>query len=101
MKATRIMLPENVIVTTRRGGGEILIAATNVLFGQFKDDQGKEQYGWTAALTMKVKDRRETQKAFKVRAGQSIRFEKLKIQILKIETSRNGMYVDVAIGLAE
>jgi hypothetical protein len=99
--ATRILLPENAIVTTRRGGGEILMAATNILFGKFKDDQEKEQYGWTAALTLKVKDRKETQKAFKIRAGQSVRFETIQIRILKIDTCRNGLFVKAEITAAE
>ncbi|OGO10482.1 MAG: hypothetical protein A3K46_02715 [Chloroflexi bacterium RBG_13_60_9] len=95
------MLPESGIITTRRGGGEILIAATNILFGRIKDDKGNEQRGWTAALTMRVKNRRESQKAFKVNVGQTVRYEKIIVQILDIDRCRNGMYVDAVIRSAE
>lgn len=97
----RIILPENVIVTIKSGGGKILLAATNIIFGKIKDENGKEQRGWTAMLTMKGKDKRETQKAFKINAGTKIQFEKIALQILDIDRGRNGMYVDAAIESAD
>ena len=97
MKTKRVILPEHVIVTLKYGGGKMLITATKVLIGKYKDDQGKEQRGWTAVLSMRVKDQQEPQKSFPVSIGQSVQYKKVTIHILDIERSRNGMYVDAVL----
>jgi hypothetical protein len=81
--------------------GVLKLSATNIGFGKYKDDQGKEQHGWTAALSMMIGDDRETIKAFKAHAGKSVRFGKFAVNVLRIDSSRFGMVVLAEVTPAE
>jgi hypothetical protein len=78
-----------------------MLAATNIVFGKYKNDQGKEQRGWTAALSMMIGEDREKMKAFKVHAGKSVRFDKFTVKVLQIDRSRGGMVVLAMIAAVE
>jgi hypothetical protein len=75
--------------------------ATNIVFRKYKDGQGKECNGWTAALSMRIGEDRETMKAFKVHAGKSVQLGKFTVNILRIDRSRSGMVVLAEAGTSE
>jgi len=93
MKNVTVILPNKVPMTCSGELGIVKLAATNIMFGKFKDDQGKEQRGWTAALSMMIGDDRNSMKVFKVHAGKSVRFDKFAVNVQRIESSRFGMVV--------
>lgn len=97
MEAVRVIIPERIIVNYPSKYGELKLAATNIVFGKYIDDQGKEKRGWTAALSMMLGDNPETGKAFKVNAGKSIRFDQFTVDVLRIDRSRMGMFVFATI----
>ncbi|MBN2085771.1 MAG: hypothetical protein JW748_11165 [Anaerolineales bacterium] len=101
MKAIPIILPNGVPITFPSELGVLKLAATNIVFGRFKDNQGKEQRGWTAALSMMIGNERESMKAFKVHAGKSVQFDKFAVNVLRIDSSRFGMVVMAEVGSAE
>ncbi len=101
MKIIPVILPNGVPMTCPSELGVLKLAATNVMFGKFKDDQGKEQRGWTAALSMMIGEDRETMKAFKVFTGKSVQFGKFAVNVLRIESSRFGMVVLAEVALPE
>jgi hypothetical protein len=101
MKTIPIILPNGVPMTCPSELGILQLAATNITFGKFKDDQGKEQRGWTAALSMMIGDDRKSMKAFKVHGGKSVRFEKFAVNVQRIESSRFGMVVLAEISVGE
>jgi hypothetical protein len=93
MESGPIILPYGVPMMYKSQHGTLMLAATNIVFGKFPDDLGKEQRGWTAALSMMIGNDRETIKAFKVHAGKSIQFDKFTVNVQRIESSRFGMVV--------
>jgi co-chaperonin GroES (HSP10) len=101
MKTIPIILPNGVPMTLPSELGVLRLAATNVMFGKFKDDQGKEQRGWTAALSMMIGEDRGTMKAFKIHAGKSVRFGKFAVNVQRIDSSRFGMVVLADVTAAE
>jgi len=101
MKTIPVILPNGVPMTFPSELRVLKIAATNIMFEKFIDDQGKEQRGWTAALSMMIGDDRETIKAFKAHAGKSVRFGKFAVNVLRIDSSRFGMVVLAEVTPAE
>jgi co-chaperonin GroES (HSP10) len=93
MESGPIILPDGVPMVYTSPLGKLKLAATNIVFGKFPDDLGKEQHGWTAALSMMIGDDRETIKAFKVHVGKSVQYDKFTVNVQRIESSRFGMVV--------
>jgi co-chaperonin GroES (HSP10) len=101
MKNITVILPNRVTITCPTGDKVLMLAASNIKFGKSKDDQGKEQHGWTAALSMMIGDDRNSLKAFKVHSGKSVRFDKFAVNVQRIESSRFGMVVLAEISAGE
>jgi hypothetical protein len=101
MKTNAVMLPNTVPITYPSKEGILRLAATNIVFGKYKDDQGKECSGWTAALSMMIGEDRETYKAFKVYAGKSVQFDQFAVNVLRIVSSPFGMLVQAEVASAE
>jgi hypothetical protein len=101
MKTTTVILPDRVPITCPRKDVILKLAATNIVFGKYKDDQGKEHSGWTAALSMMLGEHRETYKAFKVHAGKSVQFGRFDVNVHLIESSPFGMLVKAEVASAE
>ena len=101
MKTIPIILPNGVPMTFPSELGVLKLAATNIVFGKFKDDLENEQRGWTAALSMMIGDDRETMKAFKVHPGKSVRIDKFAVNVRRIDSSRFGMVVLAEVSPAE
>jgi hypothetical protein len=101
MKTIPVILPNGVPMACPSELGVLKLAATNVVFGKFKDDLGNEQRGWTAALSMMIGDDRETMKAFKIHTGKSVQFNKFTVNVRRIDSSRFGMVVMAEVGSAE
>jgi hypothetical protein len=78
-----------------------MLAATNIVFGKYKNDQGEEQRGWTAALSMMIGKDPEKTKAFKVHPGKSVQFDKFTVKVLQIDRSRGGMVVLASVAAVE
>ncbi len=101
MNSFPVPLPNGIPVTCPGRNGVMTLAATNIVFGRFTDDQGKEQRGWTAALSMMIGENREKTKAFKVHAGKSVQFDKYTVKVLRIDRSRGGMVVLASVAAEE
>jgi hypothetical protein len=101
MKTVPVILPNRVPITCPSPQGELKLAATNIVFGKYKDDQGKEHSGWTAALSMMVGEDRETYKAVKVFAGKSVLYGKFAVDVQRFDSSRLGMVVLAEVALPE
>jgi hypothetical protein len=101
MKTDAVMLPNKVPITYPTKKGMLRLATTNIVFGKYKDDQGKECNGWTAALSMMIGEDRETYKAFKVYAGKSVQFGQFAVHVLRIVSSPFGMLVQAEVASAE
>jgi hypothetical protein len=99
MEAGPVILPNGIPMMYPSRLGVLKLAATNVVFSAYKDDQGKEQRGWTAALSMMMGEKRETLKAFKIYAGKSVQFDKFTVKVTRIESSRFGMVVMAEVGM--
>ena len=96
-----VILPDGVPMMFPNPDGLLRLAATNIIFGKYKDDEGKEQRGWTSVLSMMVGDDRKTMKAFKVHSGKSVRFDKFTVNVQRIDSSRFGMVVLAEISTGE
>jgi hypothetical protein len=101
MKTIQVILPNGVPMLFPSELGLLKLAATNLVFGKFKDDLGNEQSGWTAALSIMIGDDRESMKAFKIYTGKSVRFNKFTVNVRRIDSSRFGMVVLAEVGSAE
>lgn len=101
MKNITVILPNGVPMTCPSELGILKLAATKITFGKFKDDQGKEQCGWTAAISLMIGEDRKSVKAFKVHAGTSVRFDKFAVNVQRIDSSRFGMVVLAEISAGE
>ena len=101
MNSFSVLLPNGIPVTCPSVQGVLLLAATNIRFGKYKDDQGEEKRGWTAALSMMVGGDHEKKKAFKVHAGKSVQFDKFIVKVLRIDKSRAGMVVLASVSGGE
>jgi hypothetical protein len=93
MTSQSVILPKEFPMIYSSPQGILKLAASNIVFGSYKDDQGKELRGWTAALSMMLGDDRKTFKAFKVYIGKSIQFDTFTIHIQRIESSQFGMII--------
>jgi hypothetical protein len=101
MKAVPVLLPNGVPITCPCQQGNLKLGVTNIAFGKYQDDQGKEQIGWMAALSMVMEDDRETKKAFKVYPGKLVSFGEFHVTVQRIESGRGGMRVLVEIASAD
>jgi hypothetical protein len=101
VKTIPVILPNGLPMTFPSELGVLKLAATNIVFGKFKDELGNEQRGWTAALSMMIGDDRGSMKAFKIHAGKSVRFHKYTVNVRQIESSRFGMVVMAEVGSSE
>ncbi|MBN2085071.1 MAG: hypothetical protein JW748_07575 [Anaerolineales bacterium] len=101
MKTTTVILPDRVPITCPGKAGILRLAATKIVFGKYKDDQGKEHSGWTAALSMMLGEDRQTYKAFKVHGGKSVQFGRFNVNVHRIESSPFGMLVKAEVASAE
>ncbi len=101
MKTVPIILPNGIHLTYPSKGGVLNLAASNIVFGKYKDAQGQEQRGWTSALSLMIGDDRKTMKAFKVHAGKSVQLEQFTLNVQRIESSRFGMVVFADITVPE
>lgn len=101
VKTTTVILPDGVPITIPGKDGILKLAATNIVFGKFKDDQGTEHSGWTAALSMMLGEDRETYKAFKVHAGKTVPYGRFTVSVNQIESSPFGMLVKAEVGSTE
>jgi hypothetical protein len=99
--AGSVILPNGIPMIFPNPNGALNLAATNIVFGKYKDDQGKECSGWTAALSMMIGEDRETYKAFKVYAGKSVQFDQFAVNVLRIVSSPFGMLVQAEVASAE
>jgi hypothetical protein len=101
MKTNTVVLPNTVPITVPSKKGIMRLAATNIVFGKYKDDQGKECSGWTAALSMMIGEDRETYKAFKVYAGKSVQSGQFAVNVIRIVGSPFGMLVQAEVDSTE
>ena len=93
MKTVPIILPNGVHMTCPGNHGVLNLAASNIVFGKYKDAQGQERRGWTSVLSMMIGEDRGTIKAFKVHAGKSVRFGAFDVVVKRIDSSRFGLVV--------
>ena len=101
MATVPIILPNGVHMTCPGNHGVLNLAAANIIFGKYKNDQGNERSGWTAALSMMIGEDRGTIKAFKVHAGKSVQFGAFDVIVKRIDSSRFGMVVMAEVGTSE
>jgi hypothetical protein len=99
--AGSVILPNGIPMIFPNPNGTLKLAATNIVFAKYKDDQGKECNGWTAALSMMIGEDRGAIKAFKVHAGKSVRFGKFEVVVKRIDSSRFGMVVMAEVATSE
>ncbi len=101
MKTDTVILPDGMAISYPGKEGILRMAATNIVFGKYKDDQGKENGGWTAALSMMLGEDRETYKAVKVFAGKFVQYGKFAVNVQRFESGRLGMAILAEVALTE
>ena len=98
MKTVPVILPNEILITCPSGQGVLKLLARKIVFGKYNDGRGREQSGWTAVLLLMLGDDVKNHKAYKVTAGESVRYGKFTVNVERIDSSRFGMAVigDVA-----
>lgn len=92
-----LYLPEDVVLTIRRGEVTMLMVVTDIVFVDDTDDQGEKRQDWAAVLWIQIRDKPETRRSYEIFPGKSIRFDQFIITILKVFQSPNGKLVEIEI----